>query len=66
MSDNIIRKPRISDLNDVISNLNEVDEILTSFEDWMHGEESRDCTVARKKLIDCIEFLTAQGQNDEG
>lgn len=32
--------------------LNEIDEILASYEDWMHGKDGKNCTKARKLLIE--------------
>jgi hypothetical protein len=37
--------------------LEEIDEILTSFEDWMHGEDGKRCTEARKLLKEVINSL---------
>ena len=31
---------------------NEIDEILSSYEDWMHGADSENCTKARKLLAE--------------
>lgn len=30
--------------------LNCIDEVLASFEDWMHGSDGENCTKARKLL----------------
>jgi len=30
--------------------LNEIDEILMQFEDWMHDEDGKNCTKARKLI----------------
>lgn len=36
----------------VIEKLEIVDEILASYESWMHGEDGENCTKARKILIE--------------
>jgi len=30
--------------------LNEIDDILMQFEDWMHDEDGKNCTKARKLI----------------
>ena len=32
----------------MLKKLNEVDEILSGFEDWMHGQDGEKCSIARK------------------
>lgn len=32
--------------------LDEIDDILMRYEDWMHGEDGNDCTKARKLLAE--------------
>jgi vacuolar-type H+-ATPase subunit H len=47
--------------------LEEIDEILASFEDWMHGEDGKRCTEARKLLREAIkhaEKLNGEMLND--
>lgn len=34
--------------------LEQVDEILASYEDWMHGTDGENCTKARKLLIEVM------------
>ena len=41
----------------MINKLKEVDEILASYEDWMHGQDGEKCTKARKLLIEVEEEL---------
>lgn len=36
----------------MLEKLEEIDEILASFEDWMHGEDGNKCTHARKLIIE--------------
>jgi hypothetical protein len=30
--------------------INQIDEILANYEDWMHGVDGENCTIARSKL----------------
>lgn len=32
----------------MLGKLNEIDEILSGFEDWMHGQDGKNCSLARK------------------
>ena len=41
--------------------LEQIDEILSSFEDWMHGEDGNKVTAARKLIIE----LKSQGEEVE-
>ncbi len=36
----------------MLEKLEQIDEILASFEDWMHGEDGNKCTYARKLIIE--------------
>ncbi len=40
--------------------LEEIDEILTSFEDWMHGEDGERCTEARVLLKEVVDEFNLQ------
>lgn len=39
----------------MIEKLEQIDEILASYEDWMHGKDGENCTKARKLLIEVTE-----------
>lgn len=39
----------------MIEKLEQIDEILASYEDWMHGKDGENCTKARKLLIEATE-----------
>lgn len=43
-----------------------IDEILTSYEDWMHGTDGDMCTRARRLLSEVIKDLSAQSLKGEG
>lgn len=34
----------------VLEYINKIDDILASYEDWMHGENAEECMKARKYL----------------
>ena len=36
---------------DIIEKLDEIDEILIGYEDWMHGDDGDNCTKARILII---------------
>ncbi len=38
----------------MIEKLEQIDEILASYEDWMHGEDGEKCTMARRMLIEVM------------
>lgn len=42
---------------ELIEKLEQVDEILASFEDWMHGKDGDNCTKARILLIEVMEEM---------
>ena len=44
-------------MNNIIEKLEEVDEILASFEDWVHGNNGKMCTIARKLLKEIIDVV---------
>ena len=44
--------------------IEEIDEILRSYEDWMHEEEGDNCTRARRLLIR-ISIIHQQAMKDE-
>jgi hypothetical protein len=46
--------------NDIIEKLEEIDEILTSFEDWMHGEDGKRCTEAKVLLKEVVDEFSLQ------
>ena len=50
-------------MNNMIKKLEEVDEILASFEDWMHGDNGRMCTIARRLLKEAIDVLDSPPDN---
>jgi hypothetical protein len=41
-------------MKSITNKLEEVDEVLSSFEDWMHGKDGYDCTKARQLLREAI------------
>lgn len=38
----------------MIAKLEQIDEILEGYEDWMHGQDGDNCTKARKLIIDVM------------
>ena len=47
---------------EIKNKLYEIDEILSGYEDWMHGKDGDDCTKARKLLA---EVTQCQADNAE-
>lgn len=51
-------------MKEVLEYISKVDDILASYEDWMHGENAEECMKARKYLLE-IEKLINTKQNCE-
>jgi hypothetical protein len=41
----------------VLEYINKIDDILASYEDWMHGENAEECMKARKYLTEIIKHI---------
>jgi hypothetical protein len=41
----------------VLKYINKIDDILASYEDWMHGENAEECMKARKYLTEIIKHI---------
>ena len=50
---------------DIKENIDFVDDFLMRCEDWLHGEDGMDCTIARKKLSEILEQLKNNGALDD-
>jgi len=44
----------------MIEKLNQIDDILMQFEDWMHDEDGKNCTKARKILAEILAEVKVQ------
>ena len=42
---------------EIKNNLSEIDKILSTYEDWMHGKDGDDCSKARKLLTEVTKAL---------
>jgi hypothetical protein len=50
-------------MKSVIDKLEEIDEILMGYEDWMHGKDGYDCTKARAVLRQVIKEIQNNSKN---
>lgn len=49
----------------VLEYINKIDDILASYEDWMHGENAEECMKARKYLVEIENKLKKVKHNKE-
>ena len=45
-------------MENIIDNLNKIDDILSSYEDWMHGQDGENVTRCRKYLIEIKNMIS--------